>query len=280
MIKIKRNPYEQDLAKDLLKESYYYEFLAEGNNGEVYYFILNKDTKIKHVNLKKGKYILKINWDLSSNIEQLIELSDLKLIPKIYYADEKISIMSYFEGVTFDKILEDYEKYPLEKIMKNIIHEFHKWKKAKASHGDIHEGNILVNKKGNVIFIDPDYNNFYDYDNIDFSGLILSHLNLSDLDFRNIDLDCCDLSYSNFYNSNLYNVNLSESDLTGADLSYSDLSNADLSYCVLYKTDFTKAIINENTSFTEAKDIEHTIGLNLKNPRASKIKKQKCKILK
>lgn len=266
MIKIKRNPYEQDLAKDLLKESYYHEFLAEGNNGEVYYFILDKDTKIKHVNLKKGKYILKINWGLSSNIEQLIELSDLKLIPKIYYADEKILIMSYFEGVTFDKILKEYEKYPLEKIMKNIIHEFDKWKKAKALHGDIHEGNILVNKKGNVIFIDPDYNNFYDYDNIDFSGLVLSHLNLSDLDFRNIDLDCCDLSYSNFYNSNLHNVNLSQSDLSGADLSYSDLSNADLSYCVLYKTDFTKAIINENTSFMEAKDIEHAIGLNLKNP--------------
>ncbi len=42
MIRKRKNPYHEDLAKSILDKSDGYEFLAEGAMGEVYYFIIDR----------------------------------------------------------------------------------------------------------------------------------------------------------------------------------------------------------------------------------------------
>ncbi len=250
MIRKRKNPYHENLASIILSESEDYKFLAEGSYGEVYYFYVDNDIKIYDVFLKKGKYILKINWlDEIHNIERFNNLSKLGLIPKIYYNNGNITIMCYFEGMSFIKILKNRDMYTnafIRKVLKNIIKEKNKWTDFDQYHGDLHANNIMVNEKGDVIFIDPsdDKNN----------KLIFRYLDLNDLDLSELDL--------------------SEAILRGADLSRADLSGTNLSGADLRGADFTDSIITSNTNFKNA-NIKEAISLVIKNPKNYEKKKSR-----
>lgn len=241
MIKTK-NPYHETLADIILSESKNYKFLAEGSYGEVYYFYVDNDIKIYDIFLKKGSYVLKIHWlDEIHNIERFDDLSKLGLIPKIYYNNGNITIMRYFEGISFLKILKNRDIYSnsfIRKVLENIIEEKNKWTYLGEYHGDLHANNIMVNEKGDVIFIDPSDNKN--------NRLLFRYLDLNNLDLSELDL--------------------SEAILSGADLSQSNLSGTNLSGADLSGADFTDSIITSTTNFKNA-DVKKTRSLVIKNPK-------------
>jgi len=157
----KRNPIKQKLAKEILSEADEYNFLGEGAIGEVYYFILNDNLKIKSTTLRPGEYILKIEkYNRLYNKEKgyLRSLSDKRLIPRIYYNDNEIMIQSYFSGMTLKDFLILYKNddFLIFSVLNEIARKLSKWHYLSITHGDLNYNNILVNTKEiDVQLIDP-----------------------------------------------------------------------------------------------------------------------------
>lgn len=145
--------------------------------------------------LNSGKYVLKTlletidsdeedNWKPLNNqtIKRLELLSKYGLIPKIYYIDKYIIIMKYIDGVSL-KTLIDSGKLTVNEFY-TIIDKARelkkKWEKLGLIHGDIQEGNIIVNNS-KIYFIDPlnhTNNNYFFRNNqiIDRDDLFLTKL--------------------------------------------------------------------------------------------------------
>lgn len=155
-----KNPDYKYLAEDVLKESDDFEFLAEGVEGETYYFIISKKIMIKNVFLEPGEYILKIAFEYFNhyNLLYLAELSKKNLIPKIYYYDDNFIIMKYIEGATLRTYKDTYSK-KIYNIFYNIGKKLRTWHNLNYWHTDLSSRNILIDKKENVYFIDPRYRN-------------------------------------------------------------------------------------------------------------------------
>lgn len=157
----KRNPIKQNLAKEILNEADEYRFLGEGEIGEVYYFFISKNLKIKTTFLKPGEYILKLEkYEKLSNKEKgyLRSLSDKRLIPRIYYNDNEIMIQSYFSGMTLKDfiILYNNDDSLIFLVLNEIAKKLAKWHYLAIIHGDLNYTNILVNvKEIDIQLIDP-----------------------------------------------------------------------------------------------------------------------------
>lgn len=122
---------------------------------------------INDVTLYSGKYILKdIRKEKISNkdINILKSLSDLKLVPKIYFIDKTKIIMEYFDGITLTQYLKNHKlsKELFLKIQKLI----RKWHRLGYAHGDlallfnkdnklVGGDNLLIGKNNNLMLIDP-----------------------------------------------------------------------------------------------------------------------------
>lgn len=129
---------------------------------------------IDDITLYSGKYILKdIRKEkiLNKDINILKSLSDLKLIPKIYFINKNKMIMDYFDGVT----LQDYlKKHKLsEKLYLKIRKLVFKWHRLGYAHGDlallfssktnklVGAENLLIGDK-EITLIDPILGKIYD----------------------------------------------------------------------------------------------------------------------
>ena len=159
--KRKRNPIKQKLAEEILNEADKYYFLGEGEIGEVYYFIISDNLKIKSTVLRPGEYILKVEkYEKLSNKEKgyLRSLSDKRLIPRIYYNDNEIMIQSYFSGMTLKDFIILYNKddFLIFSVLDEIAKKLAKWHSLLITHGDLNYNNILVNvKEIDIQLIDP-----------------------------------------------------------------------------------------------------------------------------
>lgn len=157
----KRNPIKQNLAKEILNEADEYYFLGEGEIGEVYYFFISNNLKIKTTFLKPGEYILKLEkYEKLSNKEKgyLRSLSDKRLIPRIYYNDNEIMIQSYFSGMTLKDfiILYNNDDSLIFLVLNEIAKKLAEWHCLSITHGDLNYNNILVNvKEKDIQLIDP-----------------------------------------------------------------------------------------------------------------------------
>lgn len=144
----------------------------ENGHNELKLFKITNKQNIYGINLLPGKYILKdIRKEEISDkdINMLKSLSDLKLIPKIYFINNIKIIMDYFDGIT----LQDYlKKHKLsEKLYQKIRKLVFKWHRLGYAHGDINlfeknkkylgMSNILISKKESIILIDPSLGKIY-----------------------------------------------------------------------------------------------------------------------
>jgi len=158
--KKRRNP-ELDYVADQVLDNISYKYLAEGAYGETYFFTLDKNKRIKDVLLFPGDYVLKIflyPYDIDSFIDHsdkyikhLKLLSNKGLIPKIYYIDRHMIIMDYIDGKTLENITLS------DPIISKMWIMLNKWHSYGFYHGDIKEENIMINKNGEIWFIDPFY---------------------------------------------------------------------------------------------------------------------------
>ena len=128
---------------------------------------------INDVTLYSGKYILKdIRKEKISNkdINVSKSLSDLKLIPKIYFIDKNKIIMDYFDGITLTQYLKNH------KLSKQLFLEIQKlirkWHRLGYAHGDlallfnkdnklVGGDNLLISDK-EITLIDPILGKIYD----------------------------------------------------------------------------------------------------------------------
>lgn len=108
-------------------------------------------------------------------------------------------------------------------------------------------------------------------DNIDLSYAKLSRLDLSAADLSGADLSAADLFKTDLSTANLSGADLSYSNLSEADLSKADLSEADFFDTNLLGANFTNAKITKSTDFTNARYINHAIGLIIPNPRSRRL---------
>lgn len=170
IIKVRRNP--RDLRTDDIASvtlwTIPYKFLGEGGNAAVYKFKL-KSSKVLHplkyfdsdsnikVKLSPGEYVLKIEtrgtYD-SLEIKYFKELSDLKLIPKIHFIDDKIVIMDY-AGKSYAEMGHKLSESKIKQIKDRLEKLLKKWHRLGYSHGDINEGNIVIDETGVPSLIDP-----------------------------------------------------------------------------------------------------------------------------
>ena len=96
-----------------------------------------------------------------NNILHFIDIykdQDIFIIPKVYKFSKNILIMSYEEGVTFDKIeCTDYMKYKM--ILLNKIFVKNNQHTHRLMHGDLHKGNwkIRLDNDNNIKLVIYDY---------------------------------------------------------------------------------------------------------------------------
>lgn len=133
-------------------------FINEGANGEVYYFKLNKITKINNKLLKSGEYVIKIDMWHSEDFpfkKELEILSKYGVIPKIFIINKNYLIMKYIPGkiYKFEKLNWPYlEKLDLYNKIKKQIAIIHM---LNLNHGDIKDTNILITNDRKIYLIDP-----------------------------------------------------------------------------------------------------------------------------
>ena len=139
-------------------------FLYLGGKGEETYLVTLKNNKTLDfpidLTLKKGKYIAKFAYEIfsKSEIEGLKILSDLNLIPKIYYISSTIYIMKFVEGISVDRLIS--EDSNLNRglklyIYQNIEKELNLWHSMGFVHGDLFLRNVMISKEGKIWLIDP-----------------------------------------------------------------------------------------------------------------------------
>jgi serine/threonine protein kinase len=163
--KKRKNPELQEKAYWLLNllKPVSWNYLAEGDSGEIYKFIIDQNTRIPFIKedviLKPGSYVLKLLKDSdklsTKGINFLKKLSKKKLIPEIYATGPYFIIMKYILGTTLLNLINDIHPGKLERIfhkLYNIVEEYHELGYA---HGDLHLKNILIDNDDNVHLIDP-----------------------------------------------------------------------------------------------------------------------------
>lgn len=153
--RININAYFKNEADEVLK-GVPYELINTSHNGDVYYFEINFSTEVLNVLLTKGKYLLKINREITEEEQnELRFLSSKDLLPKIYFVNDRIIIQKFVEGVDLRKLYLTLQITPALKkyIYKGVLDEYKKWQLI--SHGDIKFSNILLTTKGKIYLIDP-----------------------------------------------------------------------------------------------------------------------------
>lgn len=176
-VRKKKNPSEKlaKIANQILKNVDDYEYLAEGVEGDVFYFIVSKLTRFDvklpseeyileklNIKLNPGEYVLKVYRLLLDYklIEYYEKLAYFNLIPKLYYITSNIQISKYVFSKNLEQLLgekkfnEDENRKKI--IYKNILKEINRWNSLNFGHGDLAPRNILVDKNNNVYFIDPE----------------------------------------------------------------------------------------------------------------------------
>lgn len=131
-------------------------FKYQGEEATVYELNLDKSYTYNNTRLPKGRYIVKKYIRPLFNLKDLKSLSNLKLIPKIYYAKKDIVIMQFIKGETvYDFIRKNKNRTTKEKVYRNIVELLHKWHRHNKTHCDLNLYNILVDKDLKVYLIDP-----------------------------------------------------------------------------------------------------------------------------
>jgi predicted Ser/Thr protein kinase len=153
-----------------------FEFLSEGNDGELYKFKLDRNTLFDSIILKPGYYILKLFKYPIKNLNRLKLLSDNGLIPKVYFIDSQYVIMKYIKAVNlyqFVKENKNKDLYDPDYIMDRLRFLISRWHKLGFAHGDLILGNILITKDYKIYLIDPklDKDKYYEDDYADLEYL-------------------------------------------------------------------------------------------------------------
>ena len=188
-----KNPYKWDIHNrvseynetfknevDEILQDTEFKLIQNKSSGVLYYFEILQPTNISNYYvLPKGEYVLKIEV-LTDDLEvkNLKKLSDLNLIPKIYFIklfsdqwndlpnyygpiDHRyIFVMDYINGEDLAKLIAK-NKWKLnfkDMGLRNYIYdrikkEFKRW--GDNIHGDLNPRNILITRKGEIYFIDP-----------------------------------------------------------------------------------------------------------------------------
>jgi len=167
-----KNPNEYSLkeAQKILSRSDEYEYLTEGSEASIFYFITYKGFD----NLPPGEYILKIFHQAYFHNNIIIKyyenLSNLKLISKIYYHDPHKIIYKYVPGFKLTNIKLNSHKLEMDyfEIFEKIQKLIKKWHFYGFAHGDLNSDNIII-YKDKIFFIDPVYlpdgKKYFKYDN-------------------------------------------------------------------------------------------------------------------
>ena len=163
--KKRKNPELQEKAYGILNllNPQSWNYLAEGDSGEIYKFIIGQNTRIPFVRedviLKPGSYVLKLLKDSDKlsikGINFLKKLSKNKLIPEIYAIGPYFIIMKYVFGTTLLDLIEDIHPGTLERIFHNLYNIVEEYHELGYAHGDLHLKNILIDHDNNVHLIDP-----------------------------------------------------------------------------------------------------------------------------
>lgn len=163
--KKRKNPELQEKAYGILNllNPQSWNYLAEGDSGEIYKFIIGQNTRIPFVKedviLKPGSYVLKLLKDSDKlsikGINFLKKLSKKKLIPEIYAIGPYFIIMKYVFGTTLLDLIEDIHPGTLERIFHNLYNIVEEYHELGYAHGDLHLKNILIDHDNNVHLIDP-----------------------------------------------------------------------------------------------------------------------------
>jgi RIO-like serine/threonine protein kinase len=130
---------------------------GQGDEAIVYELKLNNPHTFNSIRLKEGTYILK-NYKRKPlfDLNELINLSKKRLIPKVYVVDGRIVIMDFVKGITFQEFLDKkYSENIRKKVFKNLKNLLQKWHNYDKRHCDLNFYNILVTNKYDVYFIDP-----------------------------------------------------------------------------------------------------------------------------
>lgn len=163
--KKRKNPELQEKAYGILNllNPQSWNYLAEGDSGEIYKFIIGQNTRIPFVKediiLKPGSYVLKLLKDsdklTTKGINFLKKFSKKKLIPEIYAIKPYFIIMKYIFGTTLFDSIEDIHPGTLERIFHNLYNIVEEYHELGYAHGDLHLKNILIDHDNNVYLIDP-----------------------------------------------------------------------------------------------------------------------------
>jgi serine/threonine protein kinase len=163
--KKRKNPELQEKAYGILNllNPQSWNYLAEGDSGEIYKFIIGQNTRIPFVKediiLKLGSYVLKLLKDSdklsTKGINFLKKLSKKKMIPEIYAIGPYFIIMKYIFGTTLLDLIEDIHSGTLERIFHNLYNIVEEYHELGYAHGDLHLKNILIDHDNNVHLIDP-----------------------------------------------------------------------------------------------------------------------------
>lgn len=160
-VKKRKNPKEKTakIAKIILKNADEYKYLAEGDEGKIFYFRISKSINIGNFKLKPGEYVLKIfNRPISlEKLDYYNVLSNWKLIPAIYIKNSDFLIMKYIKATPLSYIIDVKNNTSLsyDQINRKINQLIKKWYKLGFAHGDLNHSNILISKN-KIYFIDPD----------------------------------------------------------------------------------------------------------------------------
>ncbi|WP_319370729.1 AarF/ABC1/UbiB kinase family protein [uncultured Ilyobacter sp.] len=102
-------------------------------------------------NEAKGIEVLRSYKD---NFSKEFDLSNLKF-PKVYpkLSSEKILVTEFIDGETFDSLLNN-KRLPYKTLLELFrLHSFYIFKLG-VFHGDIHPGNVILGKDGNIYLVD------------------------------------------------------------------------------------------------------------------------------
>lgn len=130
---------------------------GQGDEAIVYELKLDNAYTFNGNKLKKGIYILKkYKRKPLFDLNELLILSKIKLIPKVYVVDDRIVIMDFVKGITFQEFLDKKHSSDIrKKVFKNVKNLLERWHNYNKRHCDLNFYNILVAKNWDVFFIDP-----------------------------------------------------------------------------------------------------------------------------
>ncbi len=109
---------------------------------------------IEELDLRNESKGIEVLNSFKKNSSGEFDLSKLKF-PEVYrdISNDKILVTGFIEGDTFDQLL-DERKLPYESLLELFkLHSFYIFKGG-IFHGDIHPGNVILGKDGNIYLVD------------------------------------------------------------------------------------------------------------------------------